>query len=102
MNIDIEKQLDQHQIEIHIKIQKRNGRKSLTFVEGLEKIELPENINRESFLTDLTKKFKKKFNCGVTLQENVYVLNGDHREKIKEFLVENNLIPADKVVIHGF
>jgi len=102
MNTDIEKQLDQQQIEIHIKIQKRNGRKSLTFVEGLEKIELPENIKRELFLTDLTKKFKKKFNCGVTLQENVFILNGDHRKGIKDFLVDNNIITADKVVIHGF
>ena len=102
INTDIEKQLDQHQVEIHIKIQKRNGKKSWTFVEGLDKIELPESLDREVFMTDLTKKFKKKFNCGVTLQENVFSLNGDHRETMKGFLVQLNLIQADKVFIHGF
>jgi len=102
INTDIEKQLDQHQVEIHIKIQKRNGRKSWTYVEGLEKIELPENVDREVFMTDLTKKLKKKFNCGVTLQENVFALNGDHREKMKEYLIQTNLIQADKIIIHGF
>lgn len=103
MNTDIEKQLDQQQIEIHIKIQKRNGKKSMTFVEGLDKIELPENIKREIFLIDMTKKFKKKFNCAVTLQEeNVIMLSGDHREGIKNFLVQLNLIQQDKVFIHGF
>lgn len=102
MNIDIEKQLDQHEMEIHVKIQKRNGRKSLTFVEGLDKIELPENLSRDVFMNDLTKKFKKKFNCGVTIQENGIMLNGDHREGIKDFLVQLNIISPEKVIIHGF
>lgn len=102
MNINIETQLDQHQHQIHIKIQKRNGRKSITFVEGLERVELPENINHEMFMTDLTKKFKKKFNCAVTLQETGFMLSGDHREGMKDFLVQLNLITSDKVVIHGF
>lgn len=100
--MDIEKQLDQQQIDVHIKIQKRNGRKSLTFVEGLDKIDLPINITREEFLVNITKKFKKKFNCGVTLQENGIILNGDHREGIKNFLIEFNLISGDRIIIHGF
>jgi translation initiation factor 1 len=90
--------------EIHIEIQKRNGRKCWTFVAGLDKITLPQNIDVKTFLENITRKFKKTFNCNVTLQkpENIFQLNGDHRQGIKEFLIKNNLVNEDQIKIHGF
>ena len=89
--------------EIHIKIQQRNGRKRWTFIEGLDKITMPPNIESEKFLGDMTRIFKKTFNCGVTLQqpENIFQLNGDHRQGIKDFLIKNNLVNESQIKIHG-
>ena len=89
--------------EIHIKIQQRNGRKRWTFVEGLDKITLPPNIESDKFLENITRTFKKTFNCGVTLQkpENIFQLMGDHRQGIKEFLIKNNLADENQIKMHG-
>ncbi|KAJ3350699.1 translation initiation factor SUI1 [Allomyces macrogynus ATCC 38327] len=83
---------------IHIRIQQRNGRKTLTTVQGL-----PAEIDQKKLL----KAFKKDFACNGTLVQDeelgeVIQLQGDQRTKVGTFLVEEGIARKDQVKIHGF
>ncbi|KAF7295046.1 Eukaryotic translation initiation factor 1 [Mycena indigotica] len=82
---------------IHIRIQQRNGRKTLTTLQGL-----PKQYDAKKLL----KAFKKEFACNGTLVDDekmgqVIQLQGDQRVKISTFLVENGL-DKSTVKVHGF
>ncbi|CDO69535.1 hypothetical protein BN946_scf184785.g40 [Trametes cinnabarina] len=82
---------------IHIRIQQRNGRKTLTTLQGLPK---------EYDLKKLLKAFKKEFACNGTLVDDeeagqVIQLQGDQRLKISNFLVQEG-IPKASIKVHGF
>ncbi|KAI0277700.1 eukaryotic translation initiation factor 1 [Russula aff. rugulosa BPL654] len=82
---------------IHIRIQQRNGRKTLTTLQGLPK---------EYDVKKILKAFKKEFACNGTLVDDeemgkVIQLQGDQRAKISTFLVENG-IPRASIKLHGF
>ncbi|KAF5324437.1 hypothetical protein D9611_004332 [Ephemerocybe angulata] len=82
---------------IHIRIQQRNGRKTLTTLQGLPKQYDPKK---------LLKAFKKEFACNGTLVEDekmgqVIQLQGDQRTKIFTFLVDNGL-EKTTIKVHGF
>ncbi|MCJ7637911.1 MAG: hypothetical protein MUO21_10515, partial [Nitrososphaeraceae archaeon] len=91
---NLEKELNTSQLEIHIKIKKRTGRSYLTYVENLDKLEMPEGMKKEDYLKKITRIFKKKFMCGAFIEEStesknasIIVMNGDHRVGVKELLV---------------
>uniref|UniRef100_A0AAZ3SSJ7 SUI1 domain-containing protein n=1 Tax=Oncorhynchus tshawytscha TaxID=74940 RepID=A0AAZ3SSJ7_ONCTS len=72
---------------IHIRIQQRNGRKTLTTVQGIA-------IDYDK--KKLVKAFKKKFACNGTVIEHpeygeVIQLQGDQRKNICTFLIEVGL-----------
>ncbi|KAL8675256.1 MAG: hypothetical protein Q9168_000377 [Polycauliona sp. 1 TL-2023] len=74
----------QSQNYIHIRIQQRNGRKTLTTVQGL-----PKKFDQKKIL----KVIKKKFACnGTIVNDNemgeVIQLQGDQRKDVQEFLVD--------------
>jgi len=82
---------------IHIRIQQRNGRKTLTTLQGLPK---------QYDLKKLLKAFKKEFACNGTLVDDekmgeVIQLQGDQRAKISTFLIENGIEKAT-IKVHGF
>ncbi|KAJ7219145.1 translation initiation factor SUI1 [Mycena pura] len=82
---------------IHIRIQQRNGRKTLTTLQGL-----PKQYDAKKLL----KEFKKEFACNGTLVDDekmgqVIQLQGDQRSKISTFLIDNG-IEKDTVKVHGF
>ncbi|PPQ81239.1 hypothetical protein CVT25_015763 [Psilocybe cyanescens] len=77
---------------IHIRIQQRNGRKTLTTLQGLPK---------RAFASPLP-----EFACNGTLVDDekmgqVIQLQGDQRAKISAFLVENGL-EKSTIKVHGF
>ncbi|XP_043917892.1 eukaryotic translation initiation factor 1-like [Protopterus annectens] len=83
---------------IHIRIQQRNGRKTLTTVQG---------IAEEYDKKKLVKAFKKKFACNGTVIEHkeygeVIQLQGDQRRNICQFLVEIGIAKEDQMKVHGF
>lgn len=86
---------------IHIRIQQRNGRKTLTTVQGL-----PTKFDNKKIL----KVVKKKFACNGTIVTDpemgeVIQLQGDQRKAIQEFLVdkEDGLeLNPQSIKIHGF
>ncbi|KAI0149555.1 translation initiation factor SUI1 [Xylariaceae sp. FL1272] len=91
----------QKQDNVHIRIQQRNGRKTLTTVQGL-----PTKFDRKKIL----KVIKKKFACNGTIvvdseMGEVIQLQGDQRNYVHQFLTdkEDGLELDPKTIkVHGF
>ncbi|KAI7838751.1 hypothetical protein COHA_007544 [Chlorella ohadii] len=83
---------------VHVRMQQRNGRKSLTTVQGL-----PEAFDYKKIL----KALKKEYCCNGTVIEDeelgkVLQLQGDQRKNVSAFLLDNQLCKKDQVKVHGF
>jgi len=83
---------------VHVRVQQRNGRKSLTTIQGLKK-----GFDYKKIL----KAFKKEFCCNGNVVEDeelgqVIQLQGDQRKNVSTFLIENKIAKKDKIKIHGF
>jgi translation initiation factor 1 len=84
--------------KIHIRIQQRNGKKSITSISGLsEKLDLK----------DMLKYFKKTLNCNGTVSNDeefgkIIQLQGDHRSFIRKFLLEKEISTNENIIVHGF
>ncbi|KXS11284.1 translation initiation factor eIF1 [Gonapodya prolifera JEL478] len=81
-----------------IRIQQRNGRKSLTTIAGL-----PPELDQKKLL----KAFKKEFACNGSLVQDedhgeVIQLQGDQRLKVQQFLATEGIASKDQVQVHGF
>lgn len=84
--------------KIHIRIQQRNGKKSICSVQGL---------NGNLDLKKILKTWKKIMNCNGTILEDenfgkIIQIQGDKRKDIKTFLLENNISTEEDIIIHGF
>ena len=85
----------------HVRVQQRNGRKCITTLDGLE-----EDLD----LKRICRAMRNAFSCNgnVTSKDDggdVIQLQGDQRENIKQWLLEQEIIlknEADRIVIHGF
>jgi len=83
---------------IHIRIQQRSGKKTLTTVQG---------IGEEFDKRRLLRAFKKKFACNGTVVDHqeygeVIQLQGDQRTNVSQFLKEIGLCQAEQLKVHGF
>lgn len=83
---------------VHIRIQQRNGRKSLTTVQGLQK-----QLSYDKILKDL----KKAFCCNGTVVNDkelgkVIQLQGDQRKNVSTFIVQAGIVNKDQIKVHGF
>lgn len=84
---------------IDVRLHQRNGRKTLTTVEGLPKEFDPKKV---------LKAFKKDFACnGSIVQEEesgqeIIQLQGDHRQKVAQTLIEGAGLKKEDIQIHGF
>ncbi|XP_057441169.1 protein translation factor SUI1 homolog 2-like [Lotus japonicus] len=83
---------------VHVRIQQRNGKKSLTTVQGLKK-----EFSYEKILKDL----KKEFCCNGNVVHDkelgkIIQLQGDQRKNVSHFLVQAGLVKKDRIKIHGF
>ena len=65
---------------ITIRTEKRKFGKIETMIEGID----DKDIN----IKDLSKQLKSKFACGGTIKNGVIELQGDHKQKVKAFLIE--------------
>lgn len=64
--------------EIKVYTEKRRFGKSVTILEGIDKNEIKE----------IASKLKSKLACGGTVKEGKVELQGDHKRRIKEVLME--------------
>ncbi|XP_033246583.1 eukaryotic translation initiation factor eIF1-like [Drosophila miranda] len=83
---------------IHIRIQQRTGRKTLTTVQGL---------SQEYDLKKIVGSCKKEFACNGTVVEHqeygeVIQLQGDQRENICQWLTKIGLAKVNQLKVHGF
>jgi len=83
---------------VHIRIQQRNGRKTLTTIQGL---------SAEYDLKKIVRACKKEFACNGTVVEHpeygqVLQLQGDQRSKICGWLTSIGLVKQDQIKVHGF
>ncbi|KAK2379920.1 Translation initiation factor SUI1 family protein [Trifolium repens] len=83
---------------VHVRVQQRNGRKSLTTVQGLKK---------EFSYSKILKDLKKEFCCNGTVVEDpelgqVIQLQGDQRKNVSTFLVQAGIVKKENIKIHGF
>ncbi|OAA38738.1 Eukaryotic translation initiation factor SUI1 [Beauveria brongniartii RCEF 3172] len=94
-------EVKQTQNYIHIRIQQRNGRKTLTTVQGL-----PKKFDQKKIL----KVIKKKFACNGTIVADsemgeVIQLQGDQRKDVQDFLVDKKEgleLDPKTIKVHGF
>jgi len=83
---------------IHVRIQQRNGRKTLTTVQGIS-----DNDDKKK----IVKACKKEFACNGTVVEHpeygeVMQLQGDQRNNICQFLVKIGIAKPEQLKVHGF
>ncbi|EPZ32201.1 eIF1-like protein [Rozella allomycis CSF55] len=81
-----------------IRIQQRSSKKTITSVQGI-----PATVDQKNLL----KMFRKSFACNGSIVDDeklgpVIQLQGDHRQKIFDFLVEQKLSSKESIKIHGF
>jgi translation initiation factor 1 len=103
---------------IHISIQQRNARKSITKVQGIDPA-----VDLEKVLKALKKvclvapismvcfnlsPMRQAHSCnGAVVADavdggNILQLQGDKREEVKKFLIENGLAEDSNIKVHGF
>ncbi|XP_064646611.1 eukaryotic translation initiation factor eIF1-like [Lineus longissimus] len=84
---------------IHIRLQQRNGRKTLTTVAGL----VVRHVKHEKAVLQ---KWKKEFCCNGTIihdkGETVFQLQGDHCEDIMKFLISEEMATKNQIKVHGW
>lgn len=65
-------------------IKKKFG-KRYTVIEGID--------SKQIDIKEITKQLKNKFACGGTVKGDYIELQGDHKQKVKEFLTESGFAP---------
>ena len=94
---DSGKTADNSASKVNIRIQQRTTRKRITTVQGLD---------QELDLKRILKTLKKTHNCNGTViksQEygDVLKMSGDQRQNVRRFLIENEIVSKDNIIIHG-
>jgi translation initiation factor 1 len=84
--------------KVHVRVQQRNGRKCITTIAGLA-----EDLD----VKRICKAFKKNFSCNGAVQNDIEIgeviqLSGDQRTNVKSFLVDQEICHNENVVLHGF
>jgi translation initiation factor 1 len=71
-------ELERQQSRIVVRLEMRRFRKPTTIIEGMD----PKHID----LSQLASSMKRKFACGGTAKEGVILLQGDHKDEVKDYL----------------
>ena len=83
--------------KVHLRIQSRTIRKSIMTITGLE---------YDLDLKRIVKYLKKNLRCnGAVVQSKDYgdiiQLQGDHREAVKQFLIDMEICNDSQIIVHG-
>ncbi len=73
---------------IKIRLEKKKFGKIYTVVAGIDE--------KEINMKDLTKQLKSKLACGGTVKQGKIELQGDHKQRVKDFLMEFGF-PAETI-----
>lgn len=75
---------------INVEVEKKKFGKMYTVISGFDEKEID--------LDDLAKKLKAKFACGGTVKDGKIELQGNHRAKVKDFLINIGFAPETIIV----
>jgi len=84
-------EIAREQQRIRIRVERRKWNRDMTIIEGIEGIDMP--------LSRIAQKLKAYCACGGTAKNNMIMLQGDQREKAKEFLVKELGFPEENIEI---
>ena len=70
---------------IKVYLERKKFKKFSTMIEGIDE--------KDISLKDLAKKLKEQFACGGTAKDGKIELQGDHKSKVKQFLVKMGFPP---------
>ena len=84
--------------KVHIRVQQRNRRKCVLTVQGLD-----DDLD----LKKICKALRKNLQCNGAIVKDkefgdVIQLQGDHRQKVAAFLVDQEILRKEQLIIHGF
>ncbi|MEM3225801.1 MAG: stress response translation initiation inhibitor YciH [Saccharolobus sp.] len=88
---DICEQLTKEEQFIKIKIEKRRYGKEVTIIEGLG--------GNDAELKKIASELKSKLAAGGTVKDGKIMIQGDHKEKIKEILIKMGYSESNILVI---
>ena len=84
---------------VHLRYQQRTTYKGYTIIEGM-----PGDIDCKRVL----RHFKKTLSCNGALKKdpknpdsNIILLQGDHRDDVEKFLLEEGIVSKDEIKKHG-
>lgn len=85
------------QQQVHIYVQQRNARKTVTTIS---------HLSQDLDLSRILKSLRKRLCCNGSLPEDsvhgtVIQLQGDHRQACVDFLVSESIVTHDEIVVHG-
>ncbi|MEM0205044.1 MAG: translation initiation factor [Nitrososphaerota archaeon] len=83
--------ISREQQHVRVKLELRKWGKVSTIIEGLD--------GNKKDLMEIASKLKSACACGGALKDGVIILQGDHREKVKEILVNMGIQPVNIDVI---
>ena len=88
----------EREMVVHVRVQKRNGKKCVTTVQGLDP-----NLDFKKIL----KTMKRVFCCNGSIESDpnlgdVLQMSGDMRQNVCEFLTQELQINKTNIKIHGF
>jgi len=75
---------------IKVYLERKKFRKFYTIIEGIDEKEID--------MRDLAKKLKEQFACGGTAKEGKIELQGDHKSRVKDFLVKMGF-PSESIEV---
>ena len=101
--MDLEFELEEEDKNLFIKknitigVQRRNERKCITIISGID-----DKLNFKKILSYL----KKKYNCnGSILKDenfgNVITLTGNQKDNVYNFLINEDICKSDEIIIRG-
>ena len=74
------RELDKEEARIVVRLEKRRFSKTSTIIEGINP--------KQSDMPKIVKELKSTFACGGTVKDGFIMLQGDHREDVKGYLVK--------------
>jgi len=83
-------EISKEQQRIRIRLETRKWGKHMTVIDGID----PKEVK----LSRLAQQLKARCACGGTAKNNQILLQGDHREKVREILVEMGF-PEDNIEV---
>lgn len=87
-------------VELDIRVDPGRGRKKVTTISGFK---LNQFTNDE--MKKHSKKLKGKLACGSTLSQTeedyVITFQGDHREEVKQYVIDEGITTEENIKVHG-